>query len=101
MSSKRVFSGVTLDVLTRMREEDSGDYALTLESDRIGGTVNKPTPFGCVVVRFDHDARRAEMTVTILHKPLLLPAALLWAGVSHALRRACRPSSDRTGSPAG
>ncbi len=88
MSRTHVFSGVTLEVLNRMREEDSGDYALELNADRTGGTVNKTSPFGDVVVRFEHDNQRAEMTVTILHKPLLLPAAVLWAGVSHALRRA-------------
>ena len=87
MSRTQVFSGVTIERLTRMHEEDGGEYALQLDADRKGGTVNKPTPFGPVLVRFAHDNRRAEMTVTILHKPMLLPVAVLWAGVAHALRR--------------
>ena len=88
MSKTHIFSGVTMEVLNRMREEDSGDYTLELDPHRIAGTVNKPTPLGHVVVRFDHDNQRSEMTVTILKKPMLLPTAVLWAGVSHALRRA-------------
>lgn len=88
MSRTHIFSGVTIEVLNRMREQDSADHGLERDPDRIGGTVNKPTPFGHVVARFDHDNQRAEMTVTTLHKPMLLPAAVLWVGVSHALRRA-------------
>lgn len=95
MSRTQIFPGVTIAVLTRMREEDSGDYALQLDPERIGGTVNKTTPFGNVVVRFEHDDQRAELAVTILHKPMLLPAAVLWAGVAHALRRASgEPPAD-------
>jgi hypothetical protein len=37
-------------------------------------------------VRFLHDRVREEMTVTIVRKPKLLPAAVLWAGVARALR---------------
>jgi hypothetical protein len=88
MSKTRVFPGVTFALLSRMREEDGDDYALAVDPGRIGGTVHKPTPLGEVVVRFEHDDQRAEMTVTIVSKPALLPAAVLWAGVSHALRRA-------------
>lgn len=88
MSRTHIFSGVSLELLRRMHEDDSADYALKLDPDRKGGTVNKPTPLGDVVVRFEHDMLRADMTVTILKKPMLLPAAVLWAGVSHALRRA-------------
>ena len=87
MSRTQVFSGITIAGLSRLREEDSDDYDLDLDPGRVGGTVNKSTPFGDVVVRFDHDSQRAEMTVTIVKKPALLPSALLWAGVSRALRR--------------
>ena len=96
MSTTYLFSGITIEVLNRMREEDSADYVLKLDStpDRIGGTVRKPTPFGDVTVRFDHDSQRAEMTVTILKKPMLLPAAVLWAGLTHALRCASGDSAS-------
>lgn len=87
MSKTRVFTGVTFERLSRMQEEDRGDYALALEPGRIGGTVHKPTPLGVVVVRFAHDIQRAEMTVTILKKPVLVPAEVVWVGVSRALRR--------------
>ncbi len=95
MSKTRVFPGVTFALLSRMREDDGGEYALAVDPGRVGGIVHKPTPLGEVIVRFEHDDRRAEMTVTILRKPALLPAAVLWAGVSHALRRASDGGGDR------
>ena len=88
MSRTHIFSDITFELLGRLEVEDGADYVLKLDPDRMGGTVSKPTPLGDVVVRFEHDNLRAEMTVTILKKPLLLPAAVLWAGVSQALHRA-------------
>ncbi len=75
-------------MLGRLTGEDDGSYALPLDPDRIGGTLTKRTGMGEVVVRFDHDNARAEMTVTILKKPMMLPTPLLLAEFSLALRRA-------------
>jgi len=88
MSRTRIYSGITLEALSRMRDDSNRDYAVELDASGVSGTVSKPTPFGNALMRFEHDGGRAEMTVTILKKPALLPAAVLWAGVAHALRRA-------------
>lgn len=85
MAETRRFSGITLERLSRMHAAGSTDYTLSLDPDRSGGTVSRTTPLGDVIVRFTHDRRRAEMTVVILQKPRLLPAAMVWAGVLHAL----------------
>lgn len=86
-----MFSGVTVAALVRMHDAGSSEYALDLDPDRRGGAVRRPTPLGDVVVRFTHDRERAEMHVTIVSKPRLLPAAVLWAGVAMALRQAADP----------
>ena len=98
MSKKHVFSSVTLEVLERLREQDDGNYQLALDPGRIGGTLTKHTGLGDVVLRFDHDNERAEMTVTIVNKPMLVPVPLLLAEMSLALRLASGGigSSDTT-----
>ena len=88
MSKKHVFSGVTAEVLGRLRHEDDGAYVLELDPDRVGGVLIRRSGLGEVAVRFDHDRERAEITVTIVKKPMLLPTAVLLAEMSLALRRA-------------
>jgi len=83
-----VFSGVTLQVLDRLRGEDDGSYVLELNPDRTGGTLTRRSGMGDVVVRFVHDNARAQMAVTIMKKPMLVPTPLLLAEMSAALRRA-------------
>ena len=96
-SPVHVFAGVTLALLERLHAAGDSDYALQLDPDRRGGTVRRPTPLGEVVVRFAHDPARATMTVTILHKPRLVPAAVVWSGVARALQRGAAHPSGRTG----
>ncbi len=88
MSSRHIFSGVTLEVLSRLQAEDDGSYVLELDRNRIGGTLTRRSGLGDIIVRFDHDSQRREMAVTILKKPMLLPTPLLLAEMSLALRRA-------------
>jgi hypothetical protein len=95
MSKAHVFSGVTLATLIRMDEAGSSEYTVDLDPDRRGGTVRRPTPMGDVVVRFAHDQDRSEMRVTVVSKPKLLPAAVIWAGVAVALGRAADPAAGK------
>jgi len=87
VSRTHVFQGITLAALVRMHAEGGGDHVVELDPDQSGGTVRRPTPLGEVAVRFLHDRVREEMTVTIVSKPKLLPAAVLWAAVARALER--------------
>ena len=88
MSRKHIFAGVTSETLGRLPQWDDGSFELQLDRDRIGGTLTRRTGLGEVVVRFNHDNERAEMTVTIVKKPMLMPTPLLLAEMSLALRRA-------------
>lgn len=88
MSAKHVFTGVTREVLDRLQREDDGSYVLALDPGRISGTLKRRSGMGDIVVRFNHDSRRAEMTVEIVKKPMLLPTPVLLAEMSFALRRA-------------
>jgi hypothetical protein len=95
VSRTHVFHGITLAALIRMHADGGGDHVVELDPDQSGGTVRRPTPLGEVAVRFLHDRAREEMTVTIVSKPKLLPAAVLWAGVARALQHAA--SGERRG----
>jgi hypothetical protein len=75
-----VFHGITLAVLVRMHAEGGGDHVVELDPDQSGGTVRRPTR-SVRSPSVSPTTGREEMTVTIVRKPKLLPAAVLWAGV--------------------
>ena len=96
-----VFSGVTLEALLSLRDQSGlasqagGNYAVELDPDGVGGLFKIDIGMGDVVVRFSHNSEHAELTLTIVKKPIFLPAAAIWAGTSQVLRNA----SGRSGLP--
>ena len=57
-----------------------------LSADGKSGTVSGKLPRGDVVIGFDYTEAPAELTLTILEKPMFVPVPLLWADFSYALR---------------
>jgi hypothetical protein len=89
MLNMRVFPSVTPEVLKRLARGDHGSYVLDLEpGSGLGGRLTRHTGLGDVVIRFDYNVERSEMTVTILKKPVFLPTIALWAEISNALENA-------------
>jgi hypothetical protein len=89
MLNMRVFPSVTPEVLNRLARGDDGSYVLDLEPGScLGGRLTRHTGLGDVVIRFDYNAERSEVTVTILKKPAFLPAIALWAEISNKLENA-------------
>ena len=90
MPSSRTFSGVTVDILTRMKEFGRAQYNIVYDpADGPVSTATSQTPLGECVVEFAHDAAKAELTLTLVKKPWLLPEGVLWNGFSETLER-CR-----------
>ena len=90
MSSRRTFSGVTVDILTRMKEFGRAQYNIVYDpAEGPVSTATSQTPLGECVVEFAHDAAKAELTLTLVKKPWLLPEGVLWNGFSETLER-CR-----------
>ena len=52
-------------------------------------TATGQTPLGECVIEFVHDPAKAELTLTVVNKPWLLPEGLLWNGLLQTLDR-CR-----------
>jgi hypothetical protein len=88
MPSSHTFSGVTPEVLKRLHASNEADYTLDLNVTGTCGTIVAKSGVGEVVVAFDYVTERAEVTLTILNKPMFVPAPLVWAEFSLALRKA-------------
>jgi hypothetical protein len=90
MPSSRTFSGVTVEILTRMKEVGRAEYSIAYDPpEGPVSTATSQTPLGECVIEFAHDAAKAELTLTLVKKPWLLPEGLLWNGFSETLER-CR-----------
>jgi hypothetical protein len=90
MPSTRTFSDVTAEILSRMKELGRAEYGIVYDSpEGPTGTATSRTPLGECVIEFAHDAAKAELTLTLVKKPWLLPEGLLWTGFAETLER-CR-----------
>ena len=90
MPSTRTFSDVTPEILHRMKEFGRAEYNIVYDPpEGPVSTATSQTPLGECVVQFAHDPAKAELTLTLLKKPWLLPEGLLWSGFSETLER-CR-----------
>ena len=90
MSTSRTFSGVTVEDLSRIKGLGRAEHGVVFDPpDGLCGNATSQTPFGECVIAFVHDIARAELTLTIVKKPWLIPASLLWSGFLETLGR-CR-----------
>ena len=78
MLNSRTFSGVTADILSRMKEIGRAEYGVVYgPPEGPISTATSQTPLGECVVEFVHDPAKAELTLTVVNKPWLLPEGLL------------------------
>jgi len=90
MSDSRSFSDVTPEILSRMKELGRAEHGIVYDPpDGPVGTATSQTPLGECVIEFAHDAATAELTLTLVKKPWLLPEGMLWSGFIATLDR-CR-----------
>ena len=78
MLNSRTFSGVTADILSRMKEIGRAEYGVVYDPPE--GPISiatSQTPLGECVVEFVHDPAKAELTLTVVNKPWLPPEGLL------------------------
>lgn len=89
-SSGRVFTGVAPGLVDRLKALGQAEHGVVFDPpDTPACTATTRTPLGECVVAFAYDRDRAELTLTLVRKPLLLPEAMLWDGFGAALER-CR-----------
>ena len=90
MSTTRTFSDVTAELVSRMKEFARAKYDIVFDPpDGSTSIATSQTPLGECVIEFVHDAEKAELTLTLVKKPWLLPEGVLWNGFTETLER-CR-----------
>jgi hypothetical protein len=90
MPDSRTFSDVTVEALNRIKELGRSEYGVIFEpSEGPCSNATSQTPFGECVIAMVHDSARAELTLTIVKKPWMIPASMLWSGFLETLER-CR-----------
>jgi hypothetical protein len=88
MSNSRTFSRVTAEAVSRIKEFGRAEYRVVFDPPEGPRSIaTSQTPLGECVVEFVHDSERAELTLTILRIPWLLPESLLWSGFVATLER--------------
>jgi hypothetical protein len=92
--NSRIFSGVTVEALSHVKELGRTEYGVIFDpAEGSRSTATSQTPFGECVVELEYDIARAELTLTIVKKPWLLPESLLWSGFWETLERCREPTS--------
>jgi hypothetical protein len=90
MPTSRTFSGISVQIVDRMKAYSRSQYGVVFDPpEGPNSTATSQTPLGECVIEFAHDVERAELTLTLVKKPWLLPEGLLWNGFLETLER-CR-----------
>jgi hypothetical protein len=88
LPNSRTFSGVTTDVLLGMKQYSRDEYKVVYDPPEGAiSTATSQTPLGECVIKFVHDSAKAELTLTLVKKPWLLPEGVLWRGFVATLER--------------
>ena len=88
MAATRTFSSVTADLMHRIRQVARDEHGILFDPpDGTKGTATGSTPLGVCIVDFVYDTAQAELVMTVVKKPLMLPAAFLWTAFSAELER--------------
>jgi hypothetical protein len=95
-SKTHVFSGVPFEALLRLRSQAGGNYLLESDPDGVGGLLTIHTPMGDVVLRFSHNSERAELTLTVVKKPLVVPTAVIFDQTAQVLRQAADQANSHS-----
>jgi hypothetical protein len=93
MSNSRTFSGVTAEALRRLKGVGRTEYSIVFDPpDGPRSSAISQTPFGECVVEFEYDSTGAELTLTIVRKPWMVPERLLWSAFLETLDRCREPT---------
>lgn len=88
MSASRIFSGVTVTVINRIKQVAHGEYGIVFDPpDAAKGTAAARTPIGDFVMHFVHDSAESVLVLTLVKKPMLLPAVLVWSRLGTEVER--------------
>ena len=88
MAVTRTFFGIPAGLLLRIKQVAREEHGILFDPpEGTQGTATGRTPLGECIVRFVYDGAQAELVMTLVKKPVLLPAAFLWTAFSAELER--------------
>ncbi len=94
-AAARTFTGVTPELARRVKALAFADHGVVFDPpDASSTTATARTPLGDCVIALVHDEERAELRLTLVRKPLLLPETALWSAFEAALDRCRRESAS-------
>jgi len=98
MASQHTFQDVTPEILDHLANQpgEADSLSLTFHETGLSGEAKGMSSLGEVSVGFEYRPESAELTLTVLKKPILVPVPLLWAEFSQALRRARAEMASRS-----
>lgn len=94
MPQSRTYDGMTPEIWERIRSLGQRDHGTVFaETSAESGIASTNTPVGKVVLGYALDWSKGCVTYTLLEKPMLAPAAMIWSGLEQGLER-CRNESS-------
>nr|WP_294506990.1 hypothetical protein [uncultured Rhodopila sp.] len=88
MAATRTFSSVSAELMERIRQVARDEHGILFDPpDAATGTATGRTPLGECIVHFAYDIAQAELVMTLVKKPLMLPAGFLWTAFLAELER--------------
>ncbi len=90
MAESRTFASVTADHLDRLKQVARDRHGISFDPpDGAKGVATGHSPFGDCIVHFVHDNAQAVLSLTLVRKPMLLPAGMMWSSFEAVLEH-CR-----------
>ena len=90
MPPRHTFTGISPAILVKLREARRWPVRFDFSEDGRTGTAIGTLPIGTLEIGFNYASESQELTLTILKKPMLVPAPFVWAEFSMAIREATR-----------
>jgi hypothetical protein len=93
MPESKTFENVSATTWQRMKTLGEQKHGTRFEQvDDSSGQATTNTPFGRLVLAYAHNPEQNSITYTIISKPLMVMAPLVWSGIESTLE-GCRQQS--------
>lgn len=86
MPESKTFTGVSTRTWQRLQALGQERHGTQFKpTDETRGTATTATPFGSLILDYDHDPDQETITYTIVTKPMLVMSPMIWSGIESTL----------------
>ena len=91
MSDSRTFTDIDRRTWERIKALGRQQHGTVFApAEGLAGTATTSTPVGTVVIAYTFDPGSQHLTYTIVNKPFLVPAPMIWDGIERAVEACSR-----------